>query len=277
MKNDKMLYEEEVDDDSDSEQENEGEDEIVDLNDEEVEISIDEDEKIKIKKLENNEESPFYEEPQQNTTKPQEEIANEDNKFTLTKNDLNLDSGRNSDRKRLDNNNSVLTKNLLTLDLNDEKNREEALGLLMQGEKMTPNKKKSTQTSIFTGHNRKPTAGSKINVSHMLNNNNPEIGLNCDFNIALNKVMKNISSTAEGDENSEQIKQLLLGEQYFNQGFNNKKTNITRDEIAQKVEYALQKKNKKLEVFSPYHRILKKGLMMSFPKITLLYQTLKSR
>ena len=219
MKNEKqMIYEEDIDSDSNSEEdeENEEEDDIIDLNDE-IEIPIEEEEKIKIKNLNDPESNtqPFV--PENTKEKIQDTKKEESNEVKTTSEDL-MDSARRTDKFMFEDHSDLVKKELLNLDLNDQKNKEEAIYMLMNSDnQQTPLKMKTQRSTLNKStQSRKHTSVSKINVSHMTKEN-PELNLNYDFNSAVSKVMKKLIQTEDHDENSDLIKQLLLGDQYFNE------------------------------------------------------------
>jgi hypothetical protein len=219
MKNEKqMIYEEDIDSDSNSEEdeENEEEDDIIDLNDE-IEIPIEEEEKIKIKNLNDPISNTNHFVPENTKEKFQDTKKEESNEVKTTSEDL-IDSARRTDKFLFDDPSNLVKKELLNLDLNDQKNKEEAINMLMNSDNQHTPLKMKTQRSVLnkSTQSRKHTSVSKINVSHMTKEN-PELNLNYDFNSAVSKVMKKLIQTEDHDENSDLIKQLLLGDQYFNE------------------------------------------------------------
>lgn len=214
-KDNQMLYEEDVEDDSESsnlgeEEENEDEEEIIDFDDD-IEIPIEEEEKIKIEKLsncvENTPESKKQEDSEKDNSYKKEEG------FEMKTTDDNQETVTICDKKFIENPSSDLTKNLLSLDLNNDKCREEVINLLLLNDSNETPKKKKTQKSTF--NSRKGTSSKQNNNS--ISMNNPELHLNYDFNSAISKVMKNMVRSGQDDDNSDLLKQLLLGDQYFNE------------------------------------------------------------
>ena len=215
-KENQMLYEEDVDDDSEESNENDGEEleenddenEIIDLDDE-VEIPIDEEEKIKIEKLANNVENTLELKKENNLT--------EDINYKEELMEIRLTEDNQESRRNRENSPSSITKNLLNMDLNDDKSKEEAINILLLSDNKENLKKKNIHKSTFIpGHSRKQTSASKVNINS-ISQNNPELNLNYDFNSAISKVMKNMVRNHPEDENSDLVKQLLLGDQYFNE------------------------------------------------------------
>lgn len=216
MKNEKqMIYEEDIDSDSNSEEEEENQeedDDIIDLNDE-IEIPIEEEEKIKIKNLNDPDNHTQHFVPDNTKDKFENTKKDEFNDVKTTSED-NIDSSRRNDKLMFEDHSNLVKKELLNLDLNDDKNKEEAIQMLMSNDNQQTPVKVKTHRSILnkSSHSRIHTSASKINMVK----DNPELHLNYDFNSAVSKVMKNMVQMDDNDENSDLIKQLLLGDQYFN-------------------------------------------------------------